>query len=716
MAYNRFLIAPFESGLTKDLKPFLIPDDAFKELRNAYVFRGRVQKRFGSSLIASSNPHNNRLRVKIGDTDPAGDLTITLAAGDGYVTKVGQMFSVGDALFTVTQAVGDLLLSDPAIATTATFNTTTGALVLQGTAPDTPVYFYPCLPVMGLLLQEISPDINEEQTVAFDTRFAYRFSDGWERLGTAHWTGDSHHFPWGVNFKGSETVGIVDTLFVVNNRYQDGVKYLQGSTWTTADLDMNYEELGTAIVRSGKILSARCLEVYEGRLLFFNVWQLDHDGTTRRYPQRVWWSAIGSPLSAGAYQAAAKTGAGFLDAPTQQKIITVKTIQNRLIVFCERSTWELVPTRVKENAFIWRQLNSHIGVESAHSVIPFDEGVIGVADTGIISCTGANVSRIDSKIPGDVANFRNMDEGFERVYGIRDFYTEFAYWTFPRVGAPTEFPNQTLLYNYKNGSWSYNDDSFTCFGYFWNQGVFPSWDDIEETWQETELTWDDGSLQKNFRNIAAGNQQGFVSLIAPSVGRNAPSLSITNITQGADWLEFTCIDHNLDTESYILLENIIGPTELNNKIFQVIVLDRNSFALSPQPLSAPYAGGGTVARVTPIEITTKDYNFYLSDGRYAAIDRIDFMIESGSTDITYDCHINTDPRPIRTVAIDQYPYDNTKVFASRNWITTYPQTEGQSIQLSLYQTDDQIKTLSSALSPLSLHAIMFYAKPTRATF
>ena len=45
---DRFFIAPYDqnSGLQTNVKPWLIPDEAFSELNNAYVFRGRVRKRF----------------------------------------------------------------------------------------------------------------------------------------------------------------------------------------------------------------------------------------------------------------------------------------------------------------------------------------------------------------------------------------------------------------------------------------------------------------------------------------------------------------------------------------------------------------------------------------------------------------------------------------------------------------------------------------------
>ena len=51
MPLDRFMITPINGGLQTDLKPWLVPDDAFSQLNNAYIFRGRVCKRFGSRYM-----------------------------------------------------------------------------------------------------------------------------------------------------------------------------------------------------------------------------------------------------------------------------------------------------------------------------------------------------------------------------------------------------------------------------------------------------------------------------------------------------------------------------------------------------------------------------------------------------------------------------------------------------------------------------------------
>ena len=51
MSLQPYSILGFESGLKKDKKSFLLIDDAFTSLENAYVWRQRVKKREGLKLV-----------------------------------------------------------------------------------------------------------------------------------------------------------------------------------------------------------------------------------------------------------------------------------------------------------------------------------------------------------------------------------------------------------------------------------------------------------------------------------------------------------------------------------------------------------------------------------------------------------------------------------------------------------------------------------------
>src|ERR1017187_9377199 len=101
MAIDKFFIAPFdqESGIKRNVKPWLIPDSAYQSLNNSYVFRGRVRKRFGYRWMANTQL-GSRLAVALpGLTDagtgnydnyiPYSGAKIPYAQG-----AIGQMFSV----------------------------------------------------------------------------------------------------------------------------------------------------------------------------------------------------------------------------------------------------------------------------------------------------------------------------------------------------------------------------------------------------------------------------------------------------------------------------------------------------------------------------------------------------------------------------------------------------------------------------------------------
>ena len=160
MPMDRFLIGPVSVGLQTDLKPFLIPDEAYASLNNAYVFRGRVRKRFGS-LYMGPTQLNSRLRIALtqplialaggagfGTTDGDGN-----AAGDvpGGIYQVGQGFVIGNIRYgVVSGAAGPQPMAQyPYIPTpTATYNVGTGAYNFVGAPINTQIYFYNNQPLL----------------------------------------------------------------------------------------------------------------------------------------------------------------------------------------------------------------------------------------------------------------------------------------------------------------------------------------------------------------------------------------------------------------------------------------------------------------------------------------------------------------------------------------------------------------------------------------
>ena len=727
MPLDRFLIAPLTEGLETDVKPWLIPDKAFSLLKNVYLFRGRLRKRFGTRLLqgtASVDPSvaalHSRLRIKVDTTDGGGNASGTVP---GATFKIGQMFSVGDEIFTVTVLGTPGVMLDTGAATTKTYDTTTGAYDIQGAAATTDVYFYPAEPVMGLLVYEL-PAISDEITYAFDTQFSYTYTGGgWERLGTALWTGDNAEFFWGENYRGTTSD---DTfLFITNYNEADQIKYWDGdlATWTT-NFAPPYNVTGDTIETCRVILS------FKDHLLFLNTKEKNlGSGIVSTFVNRLRYSKNGNPVAADAWLEAPETSGkgGVIDAPTKEAIISARILRDRAIVFFERSTWEIVFTGNKILPFVWQKINSELGAESTFSSVLFDKVILGVGNVGIHSCNGANVERIDEKIPDFVFDIHNGSDGPERVYGIRDYKAEVVYWTLPGSEGDPTFPTQVLVYNYRTGSWGLNDDSLTCFGYLQNES--------DETWQSTQLTWaemidmwNSGSLQSEFPNIAAGNQEGFVFIVDQNITRNAPSLQISALAIGAgDVVTLTIVDHNLSIGDYILVENVQGTTGINDSTYAITFVSGDDITITVPGVATAYTGGGTVARVSVVDIETKEYNFYQKQGRNLFIPKVDFYVDrTASGSISVDFAPSSSDRSLvqdgttsgailGTSILETSPHALVPLESTqeRFWHALYPQAEGSTLKIRMYFAAAQMLDKDVALSDFQLNALCVYSQSVR---
>lgn len=716
MPFDRFMIAPLQGGLQTDVRPWMIPDDAFARLDNAYVFRGRVRKRFGSELLQGSTPTpgfeqlQSRLRINLG----AGAAGVVPGVPPN---AIGEAFSIGNEFFTVFQAAGVMLSTG---ATVGTFNIATGAYTFAP-APGANVYYYPSSPVMGLATLEQS-NLNDETLIAFDTQFAYEYTaTGFERLaaGASVWTGNNAQFFWTTNYRGTNE--FENVLYVTNFNQNEPMRYFFAGVWT------NFTPAITAAIN---LNSARILVPFKNRLIAFNTWEGaafpgDH------FPQRARYSQIGSPLDVNAWREDIPGRGNAVDAPTSEAIVTVEFIKDRLIVYFERSTWELVYTGNQAFPFNWQQINTELGAESTFSIIPFDKVAIGVGNVGIHACNGSNVQRIDEKIPNTVFEFHNQNNGVERVYGIRDYYVEMIYWSVPDLTRSAEFPfnNRVLIFNYQTGTWAFNDDSITAFGYFQQQesGTSTTWAELNTTWEETVLTWGSAPLQGKFRNVIAGNQEGYVFIVLPDVSRNAPVLQITNILAVGAHTQLTIINHNLSEGDFILIENALGTTTFNNTIVKVeLVIDANTIDIGVNPFVGVYTGAGTATRVSVINMYTKEYNFYVNKGRNAYFYKTDFLVDkTANGQLTIDFFVSSADLSMINAGLATGSLVGTNVLETspyvlvpleqqqeRLWHPVYLQAEGECIQLHMYMTDDQMEDPDISLSDFELHAMTFYAQPT----
>jgi len=763
MAIQKFLIAPLEKGQEQRFKPWLIADNAYQSLRNCYTWRGSVKKRFGAHPMNTSQAVTDqqlftRLRVKFVDpengnpvqTSGTGAFGPTVIPGAASTrATLGKMFSVDTTTYTVWKA-GAPADTKACGTGTATYNTATGALTIVGGPANADVYYYPSDPVMNFGVYNVA-EINDETTFAFDTQFAYTFTyaTGWDRSVNTSvfpqandtWTGSNSEFFWTTNYRGATSDNFI--FFVTNNVAADAMRYWNGTDWNA------WGSVGTTPIDTAGvdfIKTCAIIEPFKGRLLLFNVTE-NLAASDKVFRNRIRYSAEGSPFSANAWNQDIVGGGNYVEAPVKESITSVQFIKDRCIVFYESSTWELVYTGNKNQPFILQQLDSELGVESMNSVIHFDKAVLGFGNVGIHACNGLNVERIDELIPSTIFEVSNSNSGPQRVTGVRDYYNELAYWSYPSIdtdsGANQVFPTRILVYNYTEDNWSYNDDSITAFGFYQlTQDLI--WSAVSAPWLDLDLTWNDPSTQNRFRSVLGGNQQGWTFVMHADFNNNAMSLQITNLVVAANIATITSYNHNLEVNSYVFIQNVTDDgtvaAAINGNIYQVQTTnDVDTFTINLE--SSPtglYGGCGIVTRVSEIDILTKQYNFFYDKASNMAINQVDFYVDKNSNtapgQVTVDFYLSTNTnltiQPaiasgalLGTSILETTPYAlvDMEIAQNRYWHTIYPNFYGENIQLHFYWTDDQIRSKTEdpddatvydyiAFQDFQLNAMIFYVE------
>jgi len=758
-----FAIVNLRDGIRKDIESFLVENDSFPILENAYLFRGRIVRRSCFTAVGT----DGRLKLSLGNTGASPFVAVLLDGTGGLTIPEGvASFRIGNVILTDPGGASPVALISTDPLYSGTLDRTTGALsIAHPVIAPTPVIYVPGLPVMGLRILE-QDAINSEQLIAFDTRYTYKFDDGtgdfvginnFQTLANLFvWTGtDSDQF-WTTNYRKAfwATNNIAglhpaqDSTVIAEG---DGIRWYgtESVTLNTGWANFNPQLTSTPTY----LLGALIILPYKDRLVVLNT----IEGTTLagkvRFAQRARWSQNGTPFyslfpvnqsaQVDAWRSDVVGKGGFIDAPTAESIISAEFIKDTLIVYFERSTWQLVYTNNETLPFIWQKINTELGTESTFSIIPFDRGVFGVGNYGIISCDSVNVIRIDQKIPDEVFQIQNVNEGVKRVSGIRDYNAQLAYWAYPiridedgdSVTYDLTFPNQVLVYNYLDGSWSEFDDCFTCFGY-WQKFADITWAQLPVSWQSKQVAWNSAVLQGRYPDVIGGNQRGFVLVFSQlqKNGQNVPSIPISNIT-AATYTIFAP-DHNFTNNQYVMFTGIEGITSTNtggtpnDVIYKVSQAAVDTFVAVPvNPLldvwSGTYTGGGVITHIPNIAIKTKEFNPSFQDGKSMRINYIEiYMDRTSDGEITAQFFTDDNTsNPVETVTIStapepmptyQTPSPSTNFGLQQNkiWHRVYTNSYGSFVQNLFTLDDTQMRDLSIATSDITIHGLIYYVSPT----
>jgi len=218
---NQFLIGTVEEGITTNTKPWATQKDSWELLTNMYQWRGRVVKKTPynqlgqlSFLVATANVGASATNFSAnifavlslsGVKIVPGFTTITVSGGANY-TLTENRTNPGTIKYVSGANVPAFL--------NGTINYLTGDLVLNfdGAPPVGNVlisfsYAYG-LPCMGLRTRELF-ELNEQDTIGFDTVYAYRYSNASKQfiplasIMPTVWSGTDSQFFYTTNYVGS---------------------------------------------------------------------------------------------------------------------------------------------------------------------------------------------------------------------------------------------------------------------------------------------------------------------------------------------------------------------------------------------------------------------------------------------------------------------------------------------------------------------------------
>lgn len=699
-----------QTGLVQDREEFILPDDAYPVLQNAYVWRERILRKKGYQLLGRLQ----RL-VTIAAPNNTNSLLLGLEATASLVPGSLNVIGSGGQVWT------DLLMDGTiqgSVGGVGTVNYTTGVITGPVPANTGTFQYYPGLPVMGIRSKEVT-SVSNDETVVFDQKYAYNYNtttNAFEEFipGTT-WNANNNpvsgiEFFWSTNYWVSATVlpGTAIPLFtttnlklfwVTNNSGRwganaDPIRITDGTTWVDFS-PPNYGQIDT----TNFLLQCLSFLPFRGRMVAFNTWEGPSYGNALQYSNRIRWSTIGNPFipydagppSKGSWRDDIRGQGGFLDIPTSEDIIAVGFVRDNLVIYCERSTWQLRYTGRSIAPFQIEKVNSELGSEAPFSSVQFDTSLVGIGDKGVVECDSYKSTRIDIKIPDFVFRFQASNNGTYRIHGIRDFENRLAFWTVciasaydGRIPAASRiFPNQRLVYNYENDSWAIFDDSLTAIGTYQPQNS-RTWLNTKVPWIRCKFPWIDQPASVPV--IIAGNQQGFVEYL-DELTTNDVSLYIDDIIGSAtQTVVITSPNHNLRTGMVIGISGILGTpfAALNGGIYGIITGDNantdpaNKFRLMEYNASsgefsnivivtsvAPYIGGGLINIRENFNIKSKKFNF-LDDGQSIQMGYVDVLMDAtgAGTDgaVTLNVYLDyNDSEPSNT-----YPKNQINSYSPQN--------------------------------------------------
>lgn len=641
MSYLPYLISNYATGYDRELQPWLLPNDAFTDLLDGYVYRGVTNKRDGYQGFANglkSTYTESRMVHQVANVAPATG--VIDGANKTYTWTLTTPVARGRVVITGSNPVQ--VLTDNGVggftgAGTGTINYTTGAVSVTFTAAPIALStvlatysYHQGLPVMGVM--SFYPTNNIRQLIVADTRYVNRYNPTTDRLddlAAGTYNGTYKDFWSWVNYEDSASA---PRLLFSNGVVGDVIQQYDGTNIT------NY-----APTFSPGTLNARQMFNNKDRLVLF---QTIENGTL--FPRRIRISGTGTNCDNFDNTA---PGAGFIDIPDNTWFFGAAFNRDDLLFFTEAATWSLKYTGNDVVPFSLQKIDGTRGSAAAFSVVSYLNRTMAASPRGLIICDGYQVDRMDNNIPQFAFNDVN-GAAFDSCFsGFLDEERD-VYMMYPSDGivrpalVPSTSSDRILVSNFEEDNYSIYRIPLSCMGNFqvaftllWSdltaENGFPNWDALASKFGN----WNAFPFDKGDPISIGGGHKGEIWRLNDTESEDNPqkvrAITILNNQQ----LRVTTDWNNYEVGDFICFEALGGTIEANDKQAQIISIDTNfttftvDFGQDFGGFTA-YTSGGQASRTIPFEAVTKKFNPWAESDKKLRCGWIYFYVSTSDNILT----------------------------------------------------------------------------------
>jgi hypothetical protein len=458
MAYQAFLIAPFETGLQLNADLWLRAQDAFSSIVNGHIHNGAIEKRAGYDYFGQM-VHGTVITAATTANPAVFTVTTIGSISDGDTANLsglsgGTWSTLNSANYTIQNVAGATFTLED-----TNGNPVDGSGLGAYTASSGTLNFYTKYRIMGIF-RYISSQ-NARETLIADTKRVAIYD-----IGSSKFISLMLRDTANADFPENDVFSSSDTDFIWSANWQNAgvnnrVYFTNGKAWSGAapgtdgilfyDDGGNYVKQFRPVVRSsGSPSLYGCKLIFAMRNRLLVLYTYEDSGI---FPQRARWCAFNDPSN---WNDDTPGGGGFVDAPTGEQIISAQQLQDFIIVQMTNSVWSIKPTSDPALPFRWEKINSYRSCDGKMATVGFDRYVIGAGQRGITATDATQTQRIDDKIK-EFINTNVNGAAFDKIFMARDYQFNRTWMLYAEQTEQAEVsddPTSALIFDEESKSWS----------------------------------------------------------------------------------------------------------------------------------------------------------------------------------------------------------------------------------------------------------------------